>query len=177
MLIIADTSPLIVLAKLNRLDLLHADFDQVIIPPAVYREGVVAGQQLRADDAMAIQHAVADGLIEVRAPQHALSGVTAHLGQGELECIQLALELDADAVLMDDYNARRTAQDIFTHWNKHAAVRGTLGLIAGAVHAGHLGAQEAIVLVTLLRARDDVWINPALCDQVIEALRKASQNP
>ncbi|MCL5994981.1 MAG: hypothetical protein M1546_02860 [Chloroflexi bacterium] len=175
MLIVADTSPLIVLAKLNRLDLLLAEFDRVVIPPAVYREGVIAGQQLRADDALVIQRAIAEGVIEVRAPQQVSSGMAAYLGQGELECIQLALELDADAVLMDDYNARRAAQGVFSQQNKRIEVRGTLGIVVGAVKADHLGVQEAIILVSVLRGRDDVWINPALCDQVIEALRKADK--
>ena len=175
MLIVADTSPLIVLAKLDRLDLLLAEFDRIVIPPAVYREGVLAGQLLHAGDAIVIQRAIADGMIEVRAPRQVGGGTTIPLGQGEIECIRLALESDADAVLMDDYKARRAAQDVFQQHNKRIVVRGTLGIIAGAVKFGRLGIQEAIALVTVLRERDDVWINPVLCDQMIEALRKADQ--
>jgi uncharacterized protein len=172
MLLGADTSPLIVLAKLNRLDLLRAEYAQVVIPPGVYREGVIIGQQLHADDAGAIQRAIADGLIEVRAPQQPISMVTPHLGSGEIECIQLALEAEAAAVLMDDFNARRAARETFAREGRTIAVRGTLGIIAGAVQAGRLDAQDAIALVTNLRDRDDVWINPALCDLVIAALRQ-----
>jgi predicted nucleic acid-binding protein len=35
---IVDTSPLIFLAKLNRLDLLKRGADQIVAPPAVFRE-------------------------------------------------------------------------------------------------------------------------------------------
>lgn len=173
MLIIADTSPLIILAKLNRLDLLRVEFDQVVIPPAVYREGVIVGQQLHAEDAALIQNAIASGEIDVRTPRKGGIGMAVSLGRGEIECIQLAMELNADAILMDDYKARRIAQDILQQHNKHIAVRGTLGIIVGAVKSGHLEASEAITLVTTLRERDDVWINPALCNQVIEILHKA----
>jgi len=175
MLIVADASPLIVLAKLDRLGLLEAEYQQVVIPPAVYREAVLAGQQLRADDAMVIQRAIADGLIEVRVSSNAGDGASIFLGQGEFECIQLAMELNADAVLLDDDKARRTAHNVFRQNNKHIAVRGTLGIIAGAVKLGHLDAQVAIALITVLRDRDDVWISPALCDQVIAVMRKADQ--
>ena len=85
MLIIADTSPLIVLAKLNRLDLLSAEYDQVVIPPAMYSESVIAGQHLHADDALAIQQAIADGKIEVRTPRQIITDATARMGRGELD--------------------------------------------------------------------------------------------
>lgn len=174
MLIVVDASPLIVLAKLNRLGLLHAEFQQVVIPPAVYREAVLAGQRLRADDATVIQRAIADGLIEVRVSSSAGDGASIFLGQGEFECIHLAIELDADTILLDDDKARRTAHNIFQQHNKHIAVRGTLGIIAGAVKSGHLDAQVAIALVAAIRDRDDVWINPTLCDQVIAVLREST---
>ena len=40
-MIVADTSPLIVLGRLNRLDILKALFGTIIIPDAVYQEAVV----------------------------------------------------------------------------------------------------------------------------------------
>ena len=172
MLLVADTSPLIVLAKLSRLDLLRVEYTRVVMPPSVYREGVIVGQPFHADDAVAIQQAIADGLIEVQAPQQPASLVIPNLGAGEMECIVLALQLEADAVLMDDFNARRAARETFAREGLNIAVRGTLGIIAGGVKSGQLGAQDAIALVTCLRDRDDVWINPALCDQVIAVLKQ-----
>jgi hypothetical protein len=55
--------------------------------------------------------------------------------------------------IMDDYKARRIAQEILQQHNKHIAVRGTLGIIMGTVKSGHLEASEAITLVTTLRER------------------------
>lgn len=155
----------------TNLELLRAEYAQVVIPPGVYQEGVIVGQQAHADDAGTIESAIAAGLIEVRAPQQPGSAVIDHLGRGEIECIQLALELGAAAVLMDDFNARRAARETFARAGRNIVVRGTLGIIAGAAQAGRLSAQDAIALVTNLRDRDDVWINPSLCDQVLEALR------
>ena len=172
MLLVADTSPLIVLAKLGRLDLLRVEYTRVVMPPSVYRKGVIVGRQFHADDAVAIQQAIAEGLLEVRAAQKPFSLGIPNLGAGEMECIELARELEADAVLMDDFNARRAARETFAREGLDIAVRGTLGIIAGAVKSGQLGAQAAIALVTNLRDRDDVWINPALCDQVIAVLKQ-----
>ncbi len=41
---VTNTTPLIVLAKLNHLHLLSALYKQVIVPRAVYHEAVVQGQ-------------------------------------------------------------------------------------------------------------------------------------
>ena len=38
MIVVSDTGPLIALAKIEKLSLLERLFEQVLIPPAVYRE-------------------------------------------------------------------------------------------------------------------------------------------
>jgi len=42
-IVVSNASPLIYLAKLGKIELLHELFGQVVIPPAVYQEVVVLG--------------------------------------------------------------------------------------------------------------------------------------
>jgi len=43
-IVVADSSPLIHLSQIGRLNLLREFFDELLIPPAVYREVVLEGQ-------------------------------------------------------------------------------------------------------------------------------------
>jgi hypothetical protein len=68
--------------------------------------------------------------LEVRVPQRPSTALAAHLGAGEQEAIALAEELEADAVLLDDWAARREAQ------RRHLTVLGTLRVLADAAERG-----------------------------------------
>jgi len=62
-MIVADTSPLIVLGRLNRLDILKSLFGKVTIPTPVYQESVIESTfSLQRDS---IQKAIKDGVILV----------------------------------------------------------------------------------------------------------------
>jgi uncharacterized protein len=96
---VSDTSPLLFLAKLDRLDLLRQTTVEVTAPEAVFREIQQRSDEAsrKLDDARRSwlkARAVADkALVEV---------LLADLDEGEAEVISLAFELDADRVLMDD---------------------------------------------------------------------------
>jgi predicted nucleic acid-binding protein len=106
---VSDSSPLIVLAKLDCFDLLRRIFTSVYISVEVYREVVVAG----AGRPGAAEVEKADW-IETKALQDKESLSAAQekfaLGAGELSTILLAKETRTDAVLIDDYAARRLAK-------------------------------------------------------------------
>jgi len=98
--IVSNTSPIVALAHLGELDLLQKIFDStVLIPPAVARE--LAGRALPE-------------WFEVREVRQPLSARTleAFLGAGESEALALALEAEADLVLLDDKAARRLASQL-----------------------------------------------------------------
>ena len=109
MIIVADSSPLIALGRIGRLDLLHSIFGKLLIPEAVWREVVEAGiNRLGAAE-------VADsGWIERRAVQDTLMvALLRHdLGAGESEAIVLARETNADFILMDERLGRSAARSL-----------------------------------------------------------------
>lgn len=94
--VVSDSSPLVGLHQIGQLGLLRTIFVTVLIPPAVARE--VAGVERPS------------WLVELALTKSLAPAVTrAALGAGESEAISLALELDADRVIIDELAGRSLA--------------------------------------------------------------------
>jgi predicted nucleic acid-binding protein len=119
--VVSNSSPLIALVRIQRLDLVPTLLQSVLIPPAVARE-------------ISPSIPVLPRWISVQAPTAPPSGLTsrARLGDGEWEAIALAVEVGAAAILIDDRPARRLAETAGLN------VIGTLGLLLEAKRAGHI---------------------------------------
>jgi predicted nucleic acid-binding protein len=120
--VVADSSPLMILAKLNVFDLLPKLYPRVHISAEVYAEVVVAGAGLPGADSVAKA-----GWIEVKPIQNPAQLPAAesrfNVGVGELSTIILARELKAELILVDDLRARRLAK------SEGLEIRGTVGLL------------------------------------------------
>lgn len=106
---VADSSPLIILTKLDCLDFLKRVFPLVYISTEVHYEVVIAGSGLPG----ASEVSKADW-IEVKSVGNPASLRSAQqkygLGPGEMSTILLAKEFGANPVLIDDYKARKLAK-------------------------------------------------------------------
>lgn len=126
---VVDTSPLLFLAKLERLDLLQQGADSVYIPQAVWEE-VCA----KPDTAyIQIERAISVWLkVATVANTEAVELLLADLDWGEAEAIVLAKTLKAEYVLLDDLDARRFA--------RRAGLKpvGTLGVLLAARLRGEI---------------------------------------
>ena len=108
-MIVADTSPLIVLGRLNRLDILRELFGTIVIPSIVYQEAVVGSKfQLQRES---ILRAIEEEVILVKEPtiEHEFNR---RLDAGEMGVLHLALEIQANALIMDDRKARNEAKEM-----------------------------------------------------------------
>jgi hypothetical protein len=129
MSIVSNASPLINLARINQLELLHKLYGEIYIPEAVWQEVVVAGTGLPGADIVAtaswIKRQVVTNASLVQALQQDLDA-------GESEALALALELKAELLLMDEILGRETAQ--------HLGLRfiGIIGILIEAKHAGQV---------------------------------------
>ena len=103
-MIIADASPLIMLARSGLTDVLRLLAGKVIVPEAVWNECVSGGSRPGATAILSARHA---GHIEVRADA-VLNDPLPALGLGEVCAIALAIELGCP-VLMDERLGRRVA--------------------------------------------------------------------
>jgi predicted nucleic acid-binding protein len=123
---VADTGPLIALARLDHLALLPKLFARTLVPEAVLAECTVRPELM---DAVRIRQACDSGLLDVCAAEPIVA--TTHLGRGERFAIGKALEMRA-ALLADDLAARRQAQSM------GLTTIGTLGVLVGAKRGGLL---------------------------------------
>jgi len=112
--VVSNSSPLIALHHLGQLDLCATLFGTVLIPPAVSRE--------------TFQTRLQPSWIEERPLAQPFSALVlrGRLGAGEREAIALAMELNAQLLLMDDAAGRRTAVSVGLH------VVGTFGILLRA---------------------------------------------
>lgn len=123
MRVICDTSPLILLAKIGRLELLFQLYGQVVVPVSVLDE--IRGRS--TEETTAIESLVENQALEIqRGSPEALERVPADLGAGEREAIALAMETEADIVVLDDREGRRVARE------RDLPVTGTIGILIEA---------------------------------------------
>lgn len=169
MIAVADAGPLLALVKVNDLSLLPELYQQVLTSPTVFTEAVTAGLAQNAPDAHLLSAAFTRDQLRVRVPTLTSLPVPFPVHQGESIC--LAIELGADWLLMDDFDARCAALANFAAARMSTRVKGTLGVIVTAYQRQCLGRHQAVDLVNAIKARPDVWISNALCDQVIRALQ------
>jgi predicted nucleic acid-binding protein len=106
---ISDSSTLIHLAGIGRLELLKEFYGKILITPAVWKEVVVEGQS-RAG-AGEVNEANNAGWIEVIAPtnESVVRLLERELHKGEAETIALAIERHPEVAFLDELEARRVA--------------------------------------------------------------------
>ncbi|MBE3586001.1 MAG: DUF3368 domain-containing protein [Thermoanaerobacter sp.] len=142
MVVVSDTTVLIALGRIGLLWLLERLWCSVIIPEAVYQE-VLKGLHGSRE----ITEAVNLGWLQIKSVnnQKMVRLLQGDLrGRGECECIVLAEETGAKAILTDDKKARKVAL------SAGVEVAGTLGLLVRATKEGILTKQEAIDAVESL---------------------------
>lgn len=105
MIVVSDTTPLIGLASIGRLDLLFEIFGEVYIPQAVYDETVTRGRE-EGIAKQAVASAQWIHVVEVK-DRLAVDVLLDEMDLGEVETIILAKEMNADWVLMDERKGRR----------------------------------------------------------------------
>lgn len=127
-LIIADSSPLIALARIGQLALLPRLYSKTLIPPEVWDEVTVQGKG--RPGAKEVNEA---SWLEIRTPDPLLVGTVGILvDSGEAEVIALAQAIPASFVLLDDSHARKVAKRL------NLRIIGTVGLLLRARWAGLL---------------------------------------
>jgi predicted nucleic acid-binding protein len=126
---VVDTSPLIFLAKLGRLDLLRRAADTVCTARAVLNE-----IQAKPDEAGRVIEEASRSWLSIRevSDRRTVEILLAVLDLGEAEVIVLAKEVGADRVVMDDLDARRFAR------RAGFALVGTLGVLLAARLRGEI---------------------------------------
>ncbi len=134
LIVVSNSSVIIALARICRLDLLEKLFRKIIVPEAVWREVTVEGKPGR-------EKVLRAGFIRVEEVHDRKLAMLLKefVDDGEAEAITLALEVDADILLIDEHEARNLAKKLGLQ------IMGTLGVLALAKHRGLIPEVKPIV--------------------------------
>lgn len=141
MIVLADSSPLITLARARSFELLHEFYAEIIISREVHEEVTVAGtglpgaEEIRRSSWIRVQSAPA-------APSPEASAACAGLA-GERSVIYLASALRADLVLIDEEKARRAAKAIALN------VAGSIAVLERGARLGRVDDLRSVYLSLL----------------------------
>ncbi len=161
-LVISNASPLIVLAKIQRLHILKELCSEIIIPEAVYKEVVIKGKD--KPEVEIIEEGCKSWIkvipVKNRPEVEALRAI---LDDGEAEVITLGQELKADLLLLDNREPRIFAK------NLKLKVIGTIGIIILAWQKGLI--EDPLKEINKMRA-NGFWLSEQLFEQIKEEVAK-----
>ena len=151
--VVSNTTPIISLLKLNRLDLLQKLYKQIYIPTAVYGEIEAGKAKGYYKDLSRIDWI---NIIEIQDKQAVKYFLD--LDAGEAEAIVLATEVNADLIILDEKLGRFHA--------KHAdlKVTGTIGILIKAKSEGLIGKIKPLLNEL---TEKEVWINEKLKNEIL----------
>lgn len=161
MIVVSNTSPIINLAAIGQLELLHQLYGTIAIPGAVYHEIAVKGQ----GQAGAIEIQISHWFERYQLHNTALAKrLEQELDAGEAEAVTLAVELKADLLLLDERRGRMAAKQL------GITVVGLLGILLVAKQRGYLVAIKPLLqdLMTLA----GFWIDQELYKLVLESAQE-----
>ena len=164
MIVVSDTTPLISLMKIGRLNLIEQLFGEVQIPGAVYEE-LVSNSEFQ-EEAQQIQGSpfIKRVVIEDGKAVELLRRVTG-LDIGESEAIILSDASKAELLLMDENKGRQVAKQMGLH------LMGTVGMLRAAHEGKLLSYEEIQQCIEELRANGR-HISDRLFRQLIEVIRQ-----
>jgi uncharacterized protein len=157
--VVVNTTPIIALALLGKLDLLKELYGEVLIPPAVEKELIAGGSsKIGVIDFSAVGY-----LHRVQLKDSTRADLLSDLDRGEAEVIALGQELSTDLLIIDEKLARRHAVRLGFN------ITGVLGVLLRAKEAGLIQAVEPLLQQLI---DGGIWIG---VDVRTETLRLAGE--
>ena len=135
MIVVSDTTPLISLLKINRLELLERLFGDVMILTAVFDELTVDKRFRTEADQIRQKSFIVVKPVNNQESASVLKRATG-LDQGESEAIVLTDELEADLLLMDEAKGRSVSAQM------GLKIMGTIGILMVAYEEDELTSDE-----------------------------------
>ena len=96
--------------------------------------------------------------------------MVSELHQGEMETIKMALQLSADYVFIDDFDARQVAEENLQRMSAAITIKGTLGILVELYQKKLISKSQLKEYLEEIKRRRDIWISSRLCQKLIKAL-------
>lgn len=168
MKVVCNSGPLIALSKLGQINLLYALYGTILIPLAVFEESVLEGKMRGDSDAISVEMAIRQQhlhISEIVDPEMSKEISALPLDRGEKHAIQLAMNVHADLILLDDLLARENAKNLGLN------VQGTLGVLVDAFRENRLSISEVDIIFETILKRDDIWLSEDLVRRVWDQVK------
>lgn len=163
MIVIADTTPIITLMKLGRLDLLERLFGIVTVPNAVYEE-LVENSKYSVEAQIIVKCSFLKRCeVSDRQSIKILREVVG-LDAGESEAIALAEETVADLLIIDERKGRRVAKQM------ELKITGTIGILLQAFDCQMISKTEILIYAEQLR-KSNIRISESLLDLIFNYVK------
>jgi hypothetical protein len=168
--VVSNSTPLIYLAKINRLNLTKNIYGKIWIPEEVFNEAVTQGKILKITDASIIEEAVGGWILKERIKpetnlKYAFLDENDKIGLGEKQALKLCKQLNASLFIVDDNEARRVSRII------RIKPIGTCGILVQAHRKGLISINEAQEIIDdLIKA--EFRIDSIVYSSIIKELRK-----
>jgi len=154
-IVISNTTPIICLSILDKLDLLKYFYSKIIIPEAVHNE-IIIGRKNR----YGYNKYRESDWIEIRSIKNQdLRKYYFDLDIGEAEVLVLADELNADLVIIDEFLGRKYAELIGLN------LTGTLGILLKAKTVNKI---EAVKPLIEKLQQEGIWLSDSLIKLVLK---------
>lgn len=156
MIVVADSSTLVVLVRTGCEHVLPALFGRIVIPPEVAAEVAAPHRPEVVRGFMTTPPA----WLEIRPPASVED--IAGLHAGEKAAISLALEISADRLIIDERSGRKAATA------RRIPIVGTIGVLEIAAQNQLIDLGRAFEAVK----RTDFWVSPKFLDERLSLFRK-----
>lgn len=158
MVVISDTSPLITLLKINRLDLLKKIFKEVEVPEAVYKELITKkynkeAKQIKEANFIKIKK------VDKKKTDSIIKEYS--LDKGESEAIVLALNYKECLLIVDEIKARNIAIKI------GLKIMGSIGILMYSFEKGFINKEEIISYIEICKVNNR-YISENLYNKLLE---------
>jgi len=150
--IIGDSSALVALSIMDKLDLLESIFGEIYVPQAVYDEVTISYKP----QSVKLKNFLANKIVNVEVTISQMG-----LGDGELEAIALYKDRDAKFLLIDDRRAKSFAK------LNDVNVIGSLGVM---ILAKELGEVETIRKDLEKLLDSDIFVSESLIEKVLSSV-------
>lgn len=161
MIVVSNTSPILNLAAIGHLELLQQLYRSILIPQAVFDEIVVAG----AGQPGALEVQQSKWIRKKPVTNHTVArALLAEIDAGEAEAIALAVEEEADLLLLDERRGRVVAARLGLRFV------GLLGVLVEAKNRGHISSAKTILDELIVIA--GFWVNQDLYARVLQAVQE-----
>lgn len=152
--VVSNTTPIISLVKIGKLNLLKELYGVISIPNAVYKELEKGKEKPFYHDIKKIEWIK---IVEIKNKQ--IQSFLFDLDEGEAEAIILAKEMNADLLVLDEKLGRQYAKKL------NIKLTGTIGILLKAKDKGLINS-VGILLNSLVE--QGIWLNPKLVEKALE---------